>query len=418
MNISQLQEAFQSFSAASKSMESYYELLHRKIDFLTLELEKKNMQLNNALSDVEKANDYLNAVLYNIEEIIIVIDANEKVTMINKSAEKYLQLSPDAVKEKPFNELGISIIEDGSDTYLAAKGRKYNVIVSSSTVIDSEGNIKGKVILIRNVSRLRELEVQNERNQRLISMGEMSAKIVHELRNPLCSIELYASMLESEIENPAHKKLAAGISKGIGNLNNVLTNMSMFARPNKPSMKPVRLDKTINECIEMIMPLIKSSNARVEKSFINSQIEGDAELLKQVFLNLIINAVQAKPVEALSQLIEITMSEENNLVIVDIKDKGTGIQNEYLETIFDPFFSTKESGTGLGLSISAKIMQSHSGYIKVISEPGKGSCFRLYFRKNKNMEERDGIKLQKRPCRMNKRGLNVIRESTTNTYCR
>lgn len=418
MNIAQLEEAFQSFSAVSKSIESYYELLQRKIDFLTLELEKKNIQLNNALSDVEKVNDYLNAVLYNIEEIIIVIDGNEKVTMINKSAERYLQFTLAAVRGKPFNELGIGIMEDGSDTYLITKGRRYNVIVSSSTVIDSEGNIKGKVILIRDVSRLRELEVQNERNQRLISMGEMAAKIVHEIRNPLCSIELYASMLESEIENTAHKKLAAGISKSINNLNNVLTNMSIFARPNKPSMKLVRLDNTINECIEMIMPLIKSSNARIEKSFFNSQIEGDAELLKQVFLNLIINAVQAKSNETSSQLIEFTMSEENNFVVVDIKDNGIGIQNEHIEKIFDPFFSTKESGTGLGLSISAKIMQSHSGFIKVISEHGKGSSFRLYFRRNKNIEERIGIKSQGQLCRINKRGLNVAKKSTTNTYSR
>lgn len=412
MNISQLQEAFHSFSAASRSIESYYELLQRKINFLTLEIEKKNVQLNNALSDAEKANDFLNAVLYNIEDIIIVVDGNEQVAMINKSAEKYLQLDPSAVKGKSFDELKISIMDDGSDTYLIANGRRYNVIISSSTVIDSEGNIKGKVILIRDVSRLRELEVLNERNQRLISMGEMAAKIVHEIRNPLCSIELYASMLENDIEDLAHKKLAAGISKSISNLNNVLTNMSIFARPNKPSLKPVRIDKTIDECIEMIMPLIKSSKVKVQKSLFISQIEGDGELIKQVLLNLIINAIQAKPDESFSLLIEIKMNEDNDFVIVDIKDNGIGIENEHHEKIFDPFFSTKESGSGLGLSISAKIIQSHNGYIKVMSEPGRGSCFRLYFRKNKNMES------QEQSVRINKRGSDAIKKCTANPCSR
>lgn len=412
MNISQLQEAFHSFSAASKSIESYYEMLQRKINFLTLEIEKKNIQLNNALSDAEKANNFLNAVLYNIEEIIIVIDGNEQVTMINKAAEKYLQLDPHAVKGKSFNELKVSIMEDGSETFLIANGKRYNVIISSSTVIDSEDNIKGRVILIRDVSRLRELEIHNERNQRLISMGEMAAKIVHEIRNPLCSIELYASMLENDIEDLAHKKLAAGISKSISNLNNVLTNMSIFARPNKPSLKPVSLDKTIDECIEMIMPLIKSTKIKVQKSLFISQIEGDRELLKQVFFNLIINAVQAKPDESFSLLIEIKMSEDKDFVIVDIKDNGIGIEKEHHEKIFDPFFSTKESGSGLGLSISAKIIQSHNGYIKVFSEPQIGSCFRLYFRKNKN------IKSQEQSVRISKRGLDAIKKSTANTCSR
>ncbi len=381
MNISQLQEAFQSFSAASKSIESYYEMLQKKINFLTSELEKKNIQLKNALSEVEKTNDFLKAVLYNIEETIIVLDDNEKVTMINKSAEKYIDLDHYAVKGRTFDELGIRIINENADTYLISNGKKYNVIISTSTVIDTEGNIRGRVILIRDITRLRELEIQHERNQRLISMGEMATKIVHEIRNPLCSIELYASMLEKDLDNIEHKKLAAGISQSISNLNNVLNNMSLFARTNKPSLKLIRLDKTINECIDVLTPFIKSSNSILQKSLMSAQIEGDAELLKQVFLNLIINAIQAKRDEDLKQYIKVKIREDNGFVIVDIKDNGKGIENEHIEKIFDPFFTTKESGSGLGLSISAKIMQSHGGYIKVVSEYGKGSCFSLYFKK-------------------------------------
>lgn len=381
MNMSQLQEAFQSFSAASKSIESYYEMLQRKIDFLTLELEKKNIELKNALSEVEKANDFLRAVLYNIEEAIIVIDDNEKIIMINKSAEKYINIAPDVVIGKNFYELGIRIIKDNGDTYLISNGKRYNVIISKSTVIDPEANIRGKVILIRDITRLRELEIQHERNQRLISMGEMAAKIIHEIRNPLCSIELYASMLEKDLDNPEHKKLATGISQSISNLNNVLNNMSIFARTNKPSLRLIRLDKIINDCIELLTPFIKSSNTLLQKSLLAIQIEGDAELLKQVFLNLIINAIQAKRDDVSRQLIKIRMREEDDFIIVDIKDYGKGIEKEHMEKIFDPFFTTKESGWGLGLSISAKIMKSHEGYIKVISNLGKGSCFSLYFKK-------------------------------------
>ncbi len=416
MNITQLQEAFKSFSAASKSIESYYELLQKKINFLTLELEKKNLELNNVLSDLKKANDYLNAVLYNIEDIIIVIDENKKVTMINKSAERYLQLNPINVIGKPLDELGIRIIEDVSETYLITNDKKYSVTLSNSKVVNSDGKTKGEVILIRDISRLRELEAQNERNQRLISMGEMAAKIVHEIRNPLCSIELYASILESDIQDPTQKRLAAGISKGISNLNNVLTNMSIFARPNKPAMKTLRLDVIINDCIEMVSPLLESSYTKINKSFIDSQIQGDAELLKQVFLNLIINAIQAKPDDAINNLIEINMSEDKEFVIAAIRDYGAGIRNEHLEKIFDPFFTTKEGGSGLGLSISAKIMQSHNGYIKATSEVQRGSCFSLYFRKDNKIPEIKSIAHHNQIQRTRQRGFDCVERFATNTH--
>jgi signal transduction histidine kinase len=383
MNISLLKDAFQSFSTASKSIESYYELLQKKIDFLTSELEKRNSQLNAALSELEKANNFLNAVLYNIEEMIIVLDSTGKITMINKAAEKKLQLNPGKVRGVHFDNIGFSLLEDSADTFLTVNGNRYNVIVSISQVVDYEGTVRGRVILIRDITRLRELEIQGERNQRLISMGEMAAKIVHEIRNPLCSIELYASMLCREMQNSSHKELAAGISESVSNLNAVLNNMSLFAAsPKKPAMRPLHLNKLIDSCIQMIMPMINSSGAKIQKSCLDCQIDGDEELLKQVFLNLMINALQSKPYEGFNQLIEIAVREEGNFIVMDIRDNGIGIENEHLERIFDPFFTTKDSGTGLGLSISARIMQLHDGYIKVKSRQGMGSCFSLYF-KNK-----------------------------------
>lgn len=380
MNISQLHEAFQSFTAASKSIELYYEQLQKKIDFLTFELDRKNSELQKALLDLEKANDFLEAVLYNLKDIVIVLDENDQITMINKSAEEYFNLDSKNMRGKTLSDLSLNITQEGKDTFLSCNGKKYIVLLSNSLVIDKAGNSIGRVILIRDITRLRELEIQNERNQRLISMGEMSAKIVHEIRNPLCSIELYASMLEREIANSEQKKLAAGILKSINNLNNILTNMSILARPNKPSFKSVRLDSIVAECIDMILPMLSSTNTKLQSSLISSHIKGDRELLKQVFLNLLINAFQARLNDKDIHLIDVAMRMDSDYVVVDIKDNGIGIKEEYLEKIFDPFFTTKDNGTGLGLSISAMIIQSHGGFIKVNSENGKGSCFSIFLK--------------------------------------
>lgn len=380
MDTAKLTEAFYNFATASKSLETYYNLLQERVQYLTTELEHKNKELHIALKEAEKNRDYLDAILYNLEEAIIVLDHNERVNMINKAASKLLQSEPENLMGKPFSDLEFTIAEDGHDIILNAKGRSYNVILSHSKIKDSKGFLQGSVILIKDISKLRELEIQQERNQRLIAMGKMAAKIVHEIRNPLCSIELFATMLEKEIQDPSLKGLAKGISTGISNLNNILTNMLFFARPHRPSMKNICIRKVIEESIQMLSALIETRDVRIEKALTDTVIPCDPELIKQVIMNLIVNAIQAMTPRG---VIKINSFEERSNgkeeLIIDITDSGMGIKKEHLETIFDPFFSTKDRGTGLGLTIASKIMQSHGGFIKVKSEEGKGSTFSLHF---------------------------------------
>jgi PAS domain S-box-containing protein len=376
MDVELLNQAFKTFTTASKSLESYYGVLQEKVAYLTNELEKRNNELSNALADVEKNKDYLNAVLFSLEEAIIVVDQENSITMINRSAEELLGIRLADVAGKPFTGIDFSISREDSDTLLKVNGKTYTIILSNSQVVDSRGKSRGSVILIKDITRLRDLEVQQERNQRLIAMGEMAAKLVHEIRNPLCSIELFSSMLEKELEGTGHQKLAHGITSGISSLNTILTNMLFFARPHKPLMKSIRLNQVIEETSELCAPLLQSRNISFSQLLFESMIAGDAELLKQVFMNIIINAVQSVDEGA---EISVEMKKNCRHVIVDISDNGMGIRQEHLEKVFDPFFSTKDTGTGLGLAIASRIMQGHKGYIRVTSEEGKGSKFSLYF---------------------------------------
>jgi signal transduction histidine kinase len=376
MHAETLNEAFQSFTEASKSLETYYGLLQQRVRYLTIELEKKNKELQDALAEAEKHKDFLNAVLYNLEEAIIVIDPQERITMMNRSGEGLLGVSSKDVTGAAFGSLALTILREGSDTFLLAKGNRYSIILSTSSVVDSAGSVRGRVILMKDITRLRQLEIHHERNQRLIAMGEMAAKIVHELRNPLCSIELFASMLESELTDPAHRDLARGISTGIGNLNAILTNMLFFARPHTPSMKMISLNRVVEESLAILSPLMETRHVKIRKSIIEGVVRGDAELLKQVFVNIFMNAAQSMPEGG---TIEVSMHADRDALVVVVRDMGIGIPPEHLEKIFDPFFSTKDNGTGLGLAISSKIMQAHNGRIRVESESGKGSTFSLFF---------------------------------------
>jgi signal transduction histidine kinase len=183
-------------------------------------------------------------------------------------------------------------------------------------------------------------------------------------------------MLEKELTATTHKDLAQGISAGIGSLNNILTNMLFFARPNKSALKPIRLDAVIADAIGLLKPMMASRKVTVAASLVEYQLCGDAELLKQVLMNIMINAVQAMPQGGRT---EVAMVQEKDAMSVRITDTGTGIARENLEKIFDPFFTTKDTGTGLGLVIASTIMQATGGYITATSEPGQGSTFSLHF---------------------------------------
>jgi PAS domain S-box-containing protein len=254
MNIERLNEAFQNFVVASKNLESYYKQLQEKVNYLTTELKRKNEQLEIALSEAEKSRDYLNAVLYNLEEAIIVLDQEERITTINRSAERILGLNAQEVIGKNFGSLECSIIMDEPDTFLKVRDKSYHIIFSRSPIIDSKGNLRGSVILIKDITRLKEIEIQHERNKRFIAMGEMITKIAHEIRNSLCSIELFANILEKELEGKELERFAIGISVGISNLNNTLTNMLSFVRDHKLQRKTVKLRNVIEEVLDMLMP--------------------------------------------------------------------------------------------------------------------------------------------------------------------
>lgn len=376
MDIAKLNEAFQDFAVTSKSLESSYEQLREKVRYLTSELELKNQQLAEALADAERNKDYLKAVLYNLEEAIVAVDPEGCVTMMNCSAERMFGIKSSDALGRAFTSLDFSVEREGPDSVLTVQGKRMPVIMSRSDVVDAEGFLRGRVVLTQDITRLRELEARHERNQRLIAMGEMAAKLVHEIRNPLCSVELYASMLARDLDDPARRELAEGITAGIGSLNTILTNMLLFARPHKPRLSPVRLDVVAEESVKTLTALAESRRVTISHSLPPLEVKADGELLKQVFVNLLINALQALPDGG---SVALSSNPDGELTVVHIADTGAGIPREHLEKIFDPFFTTKETGTGLGLVIASNIMQANGGFIKVKSDPGAGSVFSLYF---------------------------------------
>lgn len=379
-DIAQLNEAFESFTLASRSLEGYYERLQSRVEYLSRELEERNRQLSRALQDTDEAKNYLDAIVQGLSEAIVVLDSAGRVTMINRAARDMLGLQASAAIGMEFGSLGIELEQDGVETVLVAGGLRRSVIVSRSSISDASGSARGSVVLFNDITRLRELEVLEERNHRLIAMGEMAANIVHEIRSPLCSIELYASMLARDLAGTEHTELAEGISTGIRSLNNVLSNMLYFAKPQRAGRKRIDLSGVLRTALDTLAPMLDAQGITVLTSGVLDDDEGrplmgDAELLGQVFLNVVLNAAQAV---GEGGEVEVRLLSTDEFAVAEVSDNGPGIRDEDLERIFDPFFSTRDRGTGLGLAIAAKIMQAHGGRIKVRSQVGRGSTFGLY----------------------------------------
>jgi signal transduction histidine kinase len=196
-------------------------------------------------------------------------------------------------------------------------------------------------------------------------------------------------MLSRDLEDTEHSEMSKGISTGIKSLNNILTNMLFFAKPQKPSLKDVKIFVPVEESLKVLALLVKIRNINVSIMISNESIEGDPELLNQVLMNILLNAIQVMPDGG---SLKVFTEEGENYIALAICDQGSGIDPENIEKIFDPFFSTKDKGTGLGLTIAHKIMQSHNGFIKADKNEHTGSTFRLYFPKKGVAAEPPGQK--------------------------
>ncbi len=204
--------------------------------------------------------------------------------------------------------------------------------------------------------------------EKLSSLGELSAGIVHEVRNPLAAIKGAVEILEDELaEDSPRREFAELAKKEVERLDKLVGEFLRFARPATLSIKSNNLNKIVESVISLIENQAVSQSVLIEKDLQNNlpEVLADNEQIKQVLLNLAINSLQAVPVGG--KIIFRTFANDD-FGIVEIEDNGGGINNKILAKIFDPFFTTKEKGVGLGLSIAHKISTQHGGKLTVKSE--------------------------------------------------
>ncbi len=232
--------------------------------------------------------------------------------------------------------------------------------------------------------QLKQAQAEARRSERLAALGQLSAGLAHEIRNPLGVIKGSAETLGKKLptEDPVARELAGYISSEVNRLNSLVSRFLSFAKPLELKKQPEDISLIVEHAIKAAQEQWPDSSVEVDRDYAKDipPVDVDAELTEQVFKNLVFNAFEAMEPDGGTLNVQITKeySDGRRGVEVAFSDSGPGVPPELREQIFNPFFTTKSTGVGLGLSIVSKIVDDHGGWIRVEPSAGKGACFRVF----------------------------------------
>ena len=354
-----LKNAFNEFSKASNSIINYYNVLESQIRLLKQEVEEKNRELG-------KAKEYLHNILDSLPVGVVVID-RKNVSFSNMRAE--------ALGSEEF----LQGLNNGDQKTGEIKNSKGQFRWKKEALTNG---FEGKeVIVVEDVTEFEKMKERLERDERLRAMGEMAARIAHEIKNPLGSMELFLSMLSSGKMRAKDKKYIDYVQFGVKTIDRIINNILSYTRPKTLAMKEERISEIVKNTLDFMSVSIASRNIDVQFSpYFRGPSFFDPDMIKLVVMNFISNAIEAVPSRG---LIKIDIREEERYAVVVVSDNGTGMSEEVRKDIFNPFFTTKDKGVGLGLFIVHNIVKAHGGYIEVESTEGLGSSFIVYIPKDK-----------------------------------
>jgi signal transduction histidine kinase len=328
-----------------------------------------------------------NLFFYNHEGIINWLRINEKHLLISDKPEFASIYSANDLAVLQTLECQIvfplKVMNTLKGLVLLGPKTKRNTKYSSDEIEMLSILLDNAAIAIENISFYEEQKERLKkmyRADKLAVIGQLAAGAAHEIRNPLTSIRSTIQYVQKDIQNPEKRQMVNEILNEVDRINEIIKGMLSFSRQSEPAMEPVDLKFLLEQTLALISntALNKGISIVFDYKAMDKIITADNAQLKQVFLNIILNAVEAIEKDGRIRVLVARKNDENHtdknsFYLISIKDNGKGISGENIEKVFDPFFTTKIEGTGLGLSICYGIIHKHNGEIEINSEYNKGT---------------------------------------------
>ena len=346
-----------------------------------------------ARSSLSQARALSGTVIDHMPIGLMVIDPYDCITTLNPDAESVLQLTqkdctgknageclpPELRQQLARLKIQKKLTETELDCTLGT-GRVIPVAVSGTILSDEDDSFLGYVLLIKDLREIHHLRKELIRNQRLATVGQLAGGVAHEIRNPLSSIKGFATYFKERYPHVPEDQHIAGIMiQEVERLDRVVGQLMAFSRPLKLTHQDTPIRVIIDDALALASKQIIDGNIRV-KTRIQSGLDTariDPDRIKQVLLNLILNAIEAMP-DGGTLTVDVAKNESRKELQIKIADTGAGIPGENLGHIFDPYFTTRPSGTGLGLAIVHNIIDAHDGKIEVKSKVSEGTTFTIH----------------------------------------
>lgn len=395
-----LTDAFSAFISAAGRLEHSYGQLHEEVAQLRVQLADRNRALATSLEENERMRILHREILDALPCGVAVVAQHNDVVLLNPEAKRLMGIAEIAKPSWSVLPKPIRTIIDSGPSQAWRQGDEQQIEVQDkcgkrwlrvrcTSIGDDAVNAGGALVLptliltLRDTTSQKQADEEREASRHMVALAEMATLLAHEIRNPLGSLELFASLLASDAGLTGDsQKWIQNIQAGIRSLSATVNNVLRFHTPGASALANVKLREILINGVEFIRPLVLQAgmNITLDETLSEIEVMGDASGLQQLLLNLTHNAIRHTPAGGtLAIRGHIDSSSGKGLAVVEFSDTGSGINPEDLPHIFEAGFSANRQRTGLGLAVCERIMGQHRGAIEVTSRLGEGSTFRLEF---------------------------------------
>ena len=352
---------------AGEALEATHAAMAKQIARLTAELEAARLARREEHAERGRLLTRLASLLDALPGGVVIVDSTGKITESNPQAERLLG--------EPLEGEDWSAVEARGyypdDTTLEIHGRRLSV---EATHLGDNGET---VVLLSDITRHHTVQDEASRKQRLVALGEMAARLAHQIRTPLSSTLLYLTLMESDLPKAQRQNICSDVRSHLQHMEGLITSMLGFVKGHGKVTGHVGLEAALADAVQSCTADIENQQALVTIKSCGPapHLEGCHDDLVAAFSNLITNALDASATQP-----NITISSRirnNRLAVIQIADRGCGIPGAAVDRIFDPFFTTRAAGNGLGLAVVAGTITQHGGTIRAVNRPGGGAEFTI-----------------------------------------